>query len=261
MKFDQLVTRSRLASELKAGGLARGDVVLVHTSLSRLGFVPGAARTVIEALIDVVGNNGTVMMPTYSGELSDPAEWRFPPVPESWIQPILNETPAYDPALTPTRRMGVVAELFRHFPGVTRSPHPQSSFSAWGAHAACLVAEHPMDYRFGPKSPLGKLRDLGGKVLLLGAAFQTCSLLYLTQSAMKSSVEVVRKAPVIGMDGKMWVSYRDHEYPNDWFPDACEHLVSVGLMKMSLVGAAQAYVCEAREAIEEVITWRRNAGH
>ncbi len=211
--------------------------------------------------MDVVGNTGTIMMPTYSGELSDPAAWRFPPVPESWIQPILDETPAYDPALTPTRRMGVVAELFRHFPGVTRSPHPQSSFSAWGAQAAFLVAEHPMDYRFGPKSPLGKLLDLGGKVLLLGAPFQTCSLLYLTQYAMRDNVEVARKAPVSKVSGKTWISYRDLEYPNDWFPEACEHLVSVGLMTMSIAGAAKAYMCDAREAVEEVIIWRRNAGH
>lgn len=161
MSYAALVTRSSLAEELRAAGINDGDVVLAHTALSRLGFVVGAARALIDALRDAVGASGTIMMPTYSGELSDPAEWRHPPVPEDWLEAIRRETPAYDPCLTPTRRMGVTAELFRHRPDAKRSAHPQSSFTAAGPRAAFLVGDHPLDHRFGPSSPLGKLCEAG----------------------------------------------------------------------------------------------------
>lgn len=256
----ELTPKSRLVADLRAAGIRGGDVLLVHTSLSRLGFVPGAARTVIEALSDAVAPDGTIMMPTYSGELSDPAEWRHPPVPASWIQPILDETPAYDPVLTPTRRMGTVAELFRHLPGVLRSLHPQSSFAARGPHAEHLVGDHPLDFRFGPNSPLGKFRDLDGKVLLLGAPPQTCSLLYLTQSSLDIRTEVGKKAPMMRDGRKVWVAYRDLEYPNAWFADAFAHLCDQGIVRTVTIGAATSHVCPARETVDAVVAWRRRMG-
>ena len=162
------VTRSRLVAELTALGLDRGAVVIVHTSLSRLGWVPGGAQGVIAALLDVLGEAGTLVMPTHTGQLSDPAGWVAPPVPESWWETIREEMPAYDPALTPTRNMGVVAESFRAYPGVRRSAHPHVSFAALGPDAERIVAEHPLGSMFGEHSPLARLYELDAQVLLAG---------------------------------------------------------------------------------------------
>ena len=174
-----VMTRSDLAEGLSAIGLRAGDVVCVHSSLSSLGMVIGGARTVIESLIEVVTMEGAILMPTYSGDLSDPAEWRFPPVAEELWQKIRDQTPPFDPVLTPTRNMGAIPELFRHFPLTRRSPHPQSSFTAWGKHRDLLVERHPLDNRFGTNSPLGRLVDLHGRILLLGAPWVTISAFYL----------------------------------------------------------------------------------
>jgi aminoglycoside 3-N-acetyltransferase len=252
-----LVTRSSLVAGLGEAGVSDGDSILVHTSMARLGFVVGAARTVIEALIQAVGVNGTVMMPTYSGELSDPAEWRYPSVPSEWIEKIRAETPAYDPWLTPTRSMGIVAELFRHYPGARRSPHPHSSFAALGKAAAELVDAHPVDYRFGPNSPLGKIADIGGKVLLLGAAPQTCSFYYLSQHYTGSSVHIKKSAPIINRGQREWVDYVDVEYPNAWFNDATNDLVADGIITKSRLGNATCFLMCAPRALDAVVAWRK----
>lgn len=255
-----LVTRTSLARDVRAAGVTPGDVLLVHTALSSLGFVVGAARSVIEALIDAVGEDGTLMMPTYSGELSDPAEWKYPPVPEDWIDEIRRETPAYDPQLTPTRNMGAVPELFRHYPGVRRSPHPQSSFAAWGARAGWLVDTHPLDQRFGPDSPLGRLYEADGKVLLLGAPPQTCSLYYLSQHRLKEQTHIQKRAPVM-VDGQArWVAYDDVIYPNGWFNAATADLEDAGVIHSFTIGAAGCYLMPARQVIDFVSDWRLRHG-
>ena len=112
-------TRQSIAEELRALGLQPGTLALVHASLSRLGWVCGGPVAVVQALLDVVGPAGTVVMPTQSGDYTDPALWQEPPVPPAWV-PVIRETmPAYDPLLTPSRGMGAIAETFRGWPGTT----------------------------------------------------------------------------------------------------------------------------------------------
>jgi aminoglycoside 3-N-acetyltransferase len=109
-------TRENLVSDLGAIGLVAGDTVLVHSSLSAIGYVVGGAQAVVLALLDVLGTEGTLVAPTHSGDLSDPSRWENPPVPVDWW-PVIRETmPAFDASLTPTKRMGIIAEVIRHFP-------------------------------------------------------------------------------------------------------------------------------------------------
>ena len=97
------VTRAQLADDLGRLGVRPGSALLVHTSLSALGWVCGGAQTVVEALLDALGPDGTLVVPTHTNGNSDPAQWQAPPVPESWWQVIRDETPAFDPAITPSR--------------------------------------------------------------------------------------------------------------------------------------------------------------
>ena len=255
-----LVTRTSLVRDLQTLGVASGDKLLVHSSLSSLGFVVGGGRTVIDALLDAVGEEGTIIMPTYSGENSDPAEWRRPPVPPEWIDTIRKEMPAYDPLLTPARDMGSLPELFRHHPHAVRSPHPQSSFTAVGHDARAIVDEHPLDERFGPKSPLGKLYEQDGKCLLLGVSPRKCSLYYLTEHRVSRSPMVAKSAPMMCGGTKKWVSYVDHQYTGYWFIDATEHLLKQGIAAKYRIGDAECISLPARKTVQTVSEWRLENG-
>lgn len=102
----QVILKVDIIQRLKEIGLESGDNVIVHTSLKSMGYVCGGAQAVIEALIETVGENGTIMMPTQSWKNLDPEtgvhgeadEKDWPLIRENW--------PAYDRKLTPTNTMG-----------------------------------------------------------------------------------------------------------------------------------------------------------
>jgi len=96
--------------------LRPGNVLLIHSSLRALGWVCGGAPAVISALLDAPGPTGTLVMPTHSTQLTDPAGWTSPPVPNSWWQIIREQALPYNPAITPTRGMGQSQKLFGRGP-------------------------------------------------------------------------------------------------------------------------------------------------
>ncbi|MET7628698.1 aminoglycoside N(3)-acetyltransferase, partial [Streptomyces albidoflavus] len=144
-----LQTRASLAAALRDLGVRPGETLLAHTSLSSLGWVCGGPVALVQALLDAVGPDGTLTVPTHSGDNSDPADWSAPPVPEPWWPAIRANMPPYDPRTTSSRGVGVVPETLRTWPGALRSAHPQTSFAALGPGARALVEGHALDCRLG----------------------------------------------------------------------------------------------------------------
>jgi aminoglycoside 3-N-acetyltransferase len=165
-------TRESLANDLRTLGVTAGMIVEVHSSLSALGWVCGGPIAVVQALMDVVTDAGTLVMPTQTHRCCDPKKWRHPSVPKEWWPTIRVHLPAFDPRTTPTQLMGQIVETFRTWPGAVRSSHPTVSFAAWGRHAQTIISNHNLDYGLGEGSPLARLYDLGGYVLLLGIGFR-----------------------------------------------------------------------------------------
>ena len=128
----QIVLKQDILDALAQAGVKPGQAIMVHTSLSSLGFVCGGAQVVIEALLESVGPEGTIMMPTQSWKNLDPAAGVHWQEPEQWWQLIRDNWPAYDKNITPTNSMGAVAEMFRKWPGSLRSDHPARSVAANG---------------------------------------------------------------------------------------------------------------------------------
>ena len=131
----QVILKDEIIQKFKEVGLKSGDTVMVHTSLGKMGYVCGGAQAVIEALMEVVGDSGTIMMPTQSWKNLDPETGVHWEAEEKDWQLIRDNWPAYDKNLTPTNTMGAVAEMFRQVPGSVRSDHPARSVCAWGRYA------------------------------------------------------------------------------------------------------------------------------
>ncbi|MBM7095340.1 AAC(3) family N-acetyltransferase [Bacillus sp. H-16] len=243
-----------LLKAFRSMGIEKGDSLIVHSSLSSLGWVSGGAQAVVLALMETVGEEGTLVMPTQSSDLSDPMHWCAPPVPREWWQTIRDTIPAFDPHLTPTRGMGRIVEVFRSHPDVVRSSHPQHSFAAWGKNKDWMEAQ-PLSFGLGPDSPLQKLCDNDCKVLLLGVGFDSNTSFHLAEYRLKDPVIDVSSAPVIIDGERRWESFEDVEHYEEWFIElgiAFEKSTSV---KTGKVGAATAKLFPARESVHFAREW------
>src|SRR5215210_4164569 len=101
-------TRAALGADLRARGVPEGGVLLVHSSLSSLGWVCGGALAVVQALLDALGASSTLAVPTHTSSNSDPAGWSNPPIPPHWWPTVREQMPAFDPRVSPSNGVGAV---------------------------------------------------------------------------------------------------------------------------------------------------------
>ncbi|MBK9283704.1 MAG: AAC(3) family N-acetyltransferase [Sphingobacteriaceae bacterium] len=159
-----------IEKSLLAFGLQKGDVVMVHSSLSQLGYVEGGAQTLIQAFLNVIGEKGTLVMPSFPG-LGFNADY-------------LKTNPIFDLQKTPSS-VGIISETFRKMPDVVRSLHPTEPVCASGPLAKEITNEH-----FGHispyliNSPFGKLVKFKAKIIMLGVNLDTLSSLHLLEDAV-----------------------------------------------------------------------------
>jgi aminoglycoside 3-N-acetyltransferase len=245
-----------LATDLRNLGLGSGTTVLVHSSLSALGYVVGGAHAVVLALWDILGETGTLVVPTHSGELSDPRHWHHPPVPEAWWPAIRASMPAYDPVLTPPRQMGLIPDVARLLPGARRSAHPQVSFSAVGPNAPFVIDGHRLENGFDEHSPLARLYDLDAQVLLLGVGHANNTSLHLAEGrADIERTEIIDGAPVM-LDGeRRWVTYESREYHSNDFDQLGGALAHAGLERVGKVGASESRLLDVVAMVDFAVTW------
>ena len=251
------LTEADLVEQFRRCGLADGQTVIVHMAMSKLGYVIGGAEVVIRALIQALGAEGTLLMPTQSWKNLDPVRGVHHPVPEAWWPAIREHWPAYDPATTPSSNMGAVAEMLRTWPGARRSAHPARSFAALGRRAAWLTEGHMLEDALGETSPLGKLYTADGMILLVGTDHASNTSLHLAeQRADYPGKRIIQESSAVLVDGvRQWVTYRSLEVHSDDFNQIGGAFEAAHNLIPDRIGLAETRLLDMRALVDWAVDW------
>jgi len=213
---------------LRSLGLETGAVVIAHSALSSFGEVAGGADTIIDALLKVVGAEGTVVMPTFS------AERPFNPK-------------------TSTTFLGTVPETFRKRKDSVRSLHPLVPLSAIGKNAGYIVEGHEKsEAPQGMESPYGKIVELDGYILLLGVDLDRCTMMH--------TFEILANAPYLSqvdgefLDGKgrkVRKTFSQFPGPHRDFIGLTTRFEKAGIIRKTKIGRAVVRLIRAKDMIAE----------
>ena len=226
-------TVASLAADFADLGVQPGRIVMVHSSLSRVGWTQGGPVTVIEALRQVLGPSGTLVMPAESPQLGNPAT-----------------DAVFDPRTTPTT-MGAIPETFRSCPGTRRSSHPLVSVCANGPRAVEITAQHALEFCEGRGTPFEKLYELDAWTMLLGDGFNRCTSLHYAESLVPNRRTMISGFPIVENGVRVWVEKFSMGTDNGThFPIVGQRFVDRGQVRSGNVGTADTLLFSTRALVD-----------
>jgi aminoglycoside N3'-acetyltransferase len=218
---------SEVADQLRILGVAPSGVLLVHTSFRALRPVESGPYGLIEALRLVLGPDGTLVMPSWTDDDDQP----------------------FDPAATKAAAdLGVTADLFWRLPGVVRSDHLQA-FAAIGPRAQEVVKTDLPLPPHTPASPVGRVHDLDGQVLLLGVGHDADTSLHLAELLAGVPYGIPRHCTVLRDGRAVRIDYRENDHCCQRFALADGWLRARGLQAEGPVGHGGARLFRAQDVV------------
>lgn len=256
------VTRASLAADLAALGVIPGDAVMVHAAVSKVGRLLDGPDTIIAALSDAVGSDGTVLAyADWEARYEDLVD-QAGRVPPEWREHVLPFDPRRSRAI---RDNGVLPEFLRTTPGALRSGNPGASIVALGARAERFTADHPLDYGYGEGSPLARLVETGGKVLMLGAPLDTLTLLHHAEHLATLPGKRIRRieVPFATATGTQWRMIEEFDtgdpivegLAEDYFAEIVTEFLASGQGRRGLIGAAPSALVDAAAITAFGVSW------
>lgn len=225
------LSRDEVAEQLRAMGVERGGVLLVHTSFRAVRPVEGGPAELIGALRDALGPEGTLVMPSWTGD---------------------DDTP-FDPATTPAADdLGVVAQTFWRMLGVARSEHP-FAFAAAGPRAARILADPLPIPPHVAASPVGRVRDLDGQVLLLGVNHDADTTIHLAELTADVPYRIPKHITVLEDGRPVRIDYGENDCCTAHFLFVDGWLRDAGLQREGRVGHADARLIRSRDIVDVVL--------
>ena len=248
-QLGQGLSRDQLIQDFNRAGIQPGDHLMVHASLSKMGFIEGGAETVVKVLKETVGEEGTILMPTS-------------PIARLQLD-YVTDNPLFDVLNTPSA-MGNISEVFRTSDGVVRSYHPTEPVAAWGAKAYEYIKDHTTkNTPYHWDSPYGKLIQHGGKILYIGVTLDNAGThLHTLEDALDVGVPVYCskefKLQVCDYEGKeMFVATKVHN-PEYSKKRRCDELLPMflqeGVYSEVMIGKAKTLLFDAKKMFEVMVT-------
>jgi len=268
MRSTRPVTHSELVAGLRALGVRTGCVLMVHTRMSAIGWVVGASETVVRALLEALGPAGTLL--AYVGWNDNTCrmdEW-----PLRWQDAYRSERSPFDPLCSEADpQMGRVAERIRTWPGAVASGSHYRRMVAVGRQAEWLTESQPWDHAFGPGSPLAKLVQADGQILMLGAPLDRLTIIHHAESLVDGPEKRLASHMVPVRDGAavVWREVRDHDtttargaFPYKRVVGDHEPFQVIGQLALEAgcgitgqIGEAQCHLFAARPLVDFIVHW------
>ena len=224
-------TIRQLTTELRDLGVRGGGVLLVHTSFRAVRPVEDGPAGLIAALREAVGPDGTLVMPSWTAD----------------------GDAAFDPATTPAAAdLGVIADTFWRMPDVMRSDHP-FAFAAAGPLAARITADPLPLPPHRPDSPVGRVHDADGQVLLLGVNHDANTTIHLAELLAGAPYRVPKHVTVLRDDAPARIDYGENDHCCARFALVDRWLDERGMQEHGTVGSARARLARSRDVVNTVV--------
>lgn len=244
------ISKADLMNDFSKLGISPGMNLMVHSSLSQIGWVIGGAFTVVEALIELIGNKGTLVMPAATPYCLHPSMWEEGKISEEWHDKIAENSPLFDIDHTPTT-MGAIPETFRKWNDTLRSNHPISSVCARGKIANDLISEHSLSLSESINTPYEKVYKNDFKILLLGVGFNRCTMLHFGESLSNHPRHTKSKYQILEGDTKKWVEITDMANDNStYFPQIGEAFLTLRKTFIGNIGNAKSMLFSSKELVD-----------
>ncbi len=239
---NKIVTKENIINQLESIGINKGDSILLHSSLSKIGFVENGPHALINAFIDVIGSKGTLMMPAFPGM--------------GFNYDFLKTNPVFDIKHTPSK-MGIVTEEFRKMKNVKRSFHPTDSVCALGFHAEDITNSHFNQLTpYNINSPFFKLCQLNGKIVLIGVDLNSLTNFHTLEDAVENfKFPIYHKelfqTQLVDENGVMKTMQTKVHNPEWSKKRKCNDFIKLfeksGFLKHFIIGNAHCMIINARE--------------
>ncbi len=211
--------RIDIEAELRGLGLKQGDTVLLHSSLSSLGYVDGGAETVIDSFLSILGQEGTLVVPTFGA-------------------------------------LGVITEALRARSESVSSIHPLASVAAIGGKATEICRDHwKAETAHAHQTPYTRIADLGGYVCLLGVDQDRNTTLHAVEALLKlpylnRTQEATFSTPEGDVVTRSWPYFPG---PHRDFIGLDKRLRDEGIVRVGRIGDAVVRLMKSRELIDALL--------
>ena len=251
----EVISRNDIVEDLRKLGVKDGMILEVHSSLSSIGYVVGGAQSVVDALMEAVGFNGTLVMPIQTYENNEPSFWENPPAERQLWAKIRESTPAFNPDESEISHMGRIPENLNRRPGTYRTDHPSCAFVTYGKYGKQIAEKQSLDFALGEQSPLAEMYNLPTYVLLMGVGYDCCTGMHLGEYRSNARKVILQGGAVNENGYRKWVKYLELSLDSDEFTEVGKMMEEKGMVREGYVGHSLCKMFRLSDAVDHVASY------
>lgn len=246
--MEEMMTKDDFKAAFERLGIKRGMLLYVSASMKPFKNVIGGSQSLIEALMELVGYDGTIVMASPTKYLCDPVE--VEKIPRDRAEEARKSALPFNKKLSVPSGVGELAVQFMRNEAVLRSNHPMVSFLAWGKYAKLIVEKHPLHFGMNQESPLGKIKEYNGYAVLIGNDYDKCEIFHLAQyQAMKCPIRIY-SCPIEKSGAVSWIQLLDLELNSKGYKEIGKIMEERQIVKTTYLGSTTCRLFSARNAQE-----------